>query len=111
NGIETRFGVRADGLDTDNRAVVLADGERIGYDKVLIATGGRNRRGTMPGVDLDGVCDLRTVADADAIRAEMAKASKAVVVGMGFIGAEVAASFRQQGLDVVAIEPFQTPLF
>jgi 3-phenylpropionate/trans-cinnamate dioxygenase ferredoxin reductase component len=83
----------------------------VSFDVLLIATGGRNRTVSIPGVDLDGIYSLRTVQDADRIRAEMIAGRRAVVVGMGFIGSEVAASLRQKGLDVVVIDPSKTPLF
>lgn len=111
NGVETLFGVRATRVDPAERVVELDDGRRVPYDKVLIATGGRNRRPPIPGLDLEGVYDLRTVADCDRIRSEVAASRRAVVVGMGFIGAEVAASLRSCGVEVVAVEPFKTPLF
>lgn len=110
NGVETRFGTLVEHVDTADRAVALAGGERVGYDKLLIATGVRNRRLNAPGADLPGVHSLRTVEDSDAIRADAAKAGRAVVVGMGFIGAEVAASLRTLGLEVTAVEPTPTPL-
>ena len=110
NKIQLRLGERVEGVDTASREVVLAGGERIGYDKVLIATGVRNRRLNAPGVDLPGVHSLRTLEESDAIRADAANATRAVVVGMGFIGAEVAASLRTLGLDVTAVEPTPTPL-
>jgi 3-phenylpropionate/trans-cinnamate dioxygenase ferredoxin reductase subunit len=110
NGVQTRFGTTAERIDTAAREVVLSGGDRIAYDKLLIATGVRNRRLSVPGVDLDGVHSLRTREEADAIRADAAKASRAVIVGMGFIGAEVAASLRTIGLDVTAVEPTPTPL-
>ena len=81
------------------------------FDALLIATGGRNRRISIPGGDLEGIYGLRTVQDADRIREEMVAGRRVVVVGMGFIGSEVAASLRQKGLDVVAIDPSKTPLF
>ena len=110
NKVETRFGERVERVDTATREVVLAGGERIPYDKVLIATGVRNRKLNAPGIDLPGVHQLRTLEESDAIRADASKASRAVVVGMGFIGAEVAASLRTLGLDVTAVEPTPTPL-
>lgn len=109
-GIELRVGTRVQHVDTEARQVELDAGERIAYDAVLIATGGRNRRPPIPGLDLQGVCDLRTRADADRIRAEIAPGRRAVVVGMGFIGSEVAASLREAGVSVVAIEPANAPL-
>ena len=111
NGVETRFGVRATRIDPAGRTVELADGERLAYDRVLVTTGARNRRLPIPGLDLPGVYALRSVAEADRIAAEARPGRKAVVVGMGFIGAEVAASLRQLGLAVTAIEFFKVPLF
>lgn len=108
--IELRLGVRASHLDTAQRRVVLEDGQQLGYHRLLLATGGRNRRPPIPGIDLPGVFDLRTLADADAIRAAAVGSGRAVVVGMGLIGCEVAASLRQMGLAVTAVEPLPTPL-
>ena len=110
NSIETRFGVRATRIDAAEKMVDLDSGERVAYDKLLIATGGRNRRFLFPGLDLEGIYDLRTVADSDRIRAEIAPGRKAVVVGMGFIGSEVAASLRQSGVDVVVVDRNKVPL-
>lgn len=110
HGIETIFGRRAVRIDTSARLVELDDHRRVPYDQLLIATGGQNRRLSIPGGDLDGICSLRTVQDADRIRAETIAGRRVVVVGMGFIGSEVAASLRQKNLDVVAIEPSKTPL-
>ena len=111
HGIQTMFGTRAARIDPSARVVELQDHRRVPFDALLIATGGRNRRVSIPGGDLDGIYSLRTVQDADRIRAEMIAGRRAVVVGMGFIGSEVAASLRQKGLDVVAIDPSKTPLF
>lgn len=110
NDVETRFGSRATAIDPAARAVELAGGERIAYDKVLVATGGRNRRLAVPGADLDGVLDLRTVHDSDRIRAEARPGRRAAVVGMGFIGSEVAASLRESGVEVAAIASGKAPL-
>jgi 3-phenylpropionate/trans-cinnamate dioxygenase ferredoxin reductase subunit len=109
--IETRLGTTVVRVDVEKRALQLDGGDRLEFDNVLIATGGRNRRFPIPGIDLPGVFDLRTIADADRIRDAIARGGRAVVVGMGFIGAEVAASMRQCGLEVTAIEPFKTPLY
>jgi len=75
-----------------------------------VATGGRNRRLAVPGADLEGVLDLRTLEDADRIRAEAAPGRTAVVVGAGFIGCEVTASLRALGVDIEVVEVFQTTL-
>jgi 3-phenylpropionate/trans-cinnamate dioxygenase ferredoxin reductase subunit len=109
--VETIFGTRATRIDTTARVVELEDRRRVPFDALLIATGGRNRPISIPGGDLEGIYGLRTVHDADRIRAEAVPGRRVVVVGMGFIGSEVAASLRQMGLDVVAIEPSKTPLF
>jgi len=111
HGIETIFGTRVTRIDAAARFVELADRRRVPFDALLIATGGRNRRISIPGGNLAGIYGLRTVEDADGIRAEAVAGRRAVVVGMGFIGSEVAASLRQKGLDVVAIDPSKTPLF
>ena len=111
HGIQTTFGTRATRIDPSARVVELEDHRRVSFDALLIATGGRNRPVSIPGVDLEGIYSLRTVQDADRIRAEMIAGRRAVVVGMGFIGSEVAASLRQKGLEVVAIDPSKTPLF
>jgi len=109
--IETVFGTRATLIDASARIVELEDRRRVPFDALLIATGGRNRRISIPGGHLEGIFGLRTVQDADRIRAEMVAGRRVVVVGMGFIGSEVAASLRQKGLNVVAIDPSKTPLF
>jgi 3-phenylpropionate/trans-cinnamate dioxygenase ferredoxin reductase subunit len=108
--IEIRLGVRAVRLDPAARIVELADGERLQYEKVLIATGARNRRPDIAGLGLEGVFDLRTVDDADRIRAEARPGRKAVVVGMGFIGSEVAASLQQLEVKVAVVAPGSAPL-
>ena len=109
--IEMRLGTTVTRVDAEKRMLALQDGERLEFDQLLIATGGRNKRFPIPGIDLPGVYDLRTVADADRIREAIGHGGRAVVVGLGFIGAEVAASMRQSGLEVVAVEPFKTPLY
>jgi len=97
-------------LDTRERRIELDTGEVIPYGKLLIATGGRNRRLLIPGADLPGVHQLRTAGDCDAIKAAAQKGGRALVVGMGFIGSEVAASLRQMGLTVTAVLPGNAPL-
>ncbi|MCK6627499.1 MAG: FAD-dependent oxidoreductase [Anaerolineae bacterium] len=108
--IETRLGVRARRIDPQVKTVELETGERIPYDKVLIATGVRNRKLPVPGADLPGIYSLRDAADADFIRQEAVAGRKAVLVGMGFIGSEVAATLRQLGVEVVVVEPLKLPL-
>ena len=90
--------------------MVLDSGEELEYQKVLIATGGRNRRLDIPGAELPGIHQLRTVAECDAIKREAVAGRHAVVVGMGFIGCEVAASLTQLGVRVTAVFPERVPL-
>jgi 3-phenylpropionate/trans-cinnamate dioxygenase ferredoxin reductase subunit len=110
-GIQPMFGTRVTRIDPTAGVVELDDHRRVPFDALLIATGGRNRSVSIPGGDLQGIYGLRTVRDADRIRAEIVAGRRAVVVGMGFIGSEVAASLRLKGLDVIAIDPSKTPLF
>jgi 3-phenylpropionate/trans-cinnamate dioxygenase ferredoxin reductase component len=109
-GIELRLNARATRIDPRGQVVELEDRERIPYDRLLVATGGRNRRLSVPGADLDGVLQLRTVGEADRIRAAARPGARAVLVGMGFIGSEVAASLRQLGVEVTVVEGARTPL-
>jgi 3-phenylpropionate/trans-cinnamate dioxygenase ferredoxin reductase subunit len=111
NEVELRTGTRVVQIRPKVRSVVLAGGERITYDGLLIATGSRNRKLDVPGADLPGVFDLRRADDADRIRAAATAGARVVCVGMGFIGAEVAASLRTVGCDVTVVEVFETTLF
>jgi 3-phenylpropionate/trans-cinnamate dioxygenase ferredoxin reductase component len=97
-------------IDVDARRVELASGGQVPYGKLLIATGGENRRLDVPGADLSGIFQLRTVADCDAIRKAAMNGGRALIVGMGFIGSEVAASLVQMGLEVSAVLPGAAPL-
>ncbi|MEC3951655.1 FAD-dependent oxidoreductase [Nocardia sp. CDC153] len=108
--IRLRLGVAATGVDTVARRVRLADGSEIEYDALVIATGLRPRRiPNLPAVD--GVHVLRSHADAAGLREHLGSARKAVIVGAGFIGCELAASFRSRDLDVTIVEPQPTPLY
>ena len=109
-GIETRFSTTVREVDPSSKVLVTERGERIPYDRLLIATGARNRRFAIPGLDLAGVIDLRTVGDAERIRAEAQSARRVVIAGMGFIGSEVAASLRKLGLEVCVVEGGAVPL-
>ena len=97
-------------LDTAARRVELDSGEAVGYAKLLLTTGGRNRRLEVAGAGLAGVHQLRTVAECDSIKNAVRAGGRAVVVGMGFIGSEVAASLRQLGMEVLAVLPGGAPL-
>src|SRR5712692_3155675 len=108
--IELRLGARATTIDPGQKLVELEGGERIAYDRLLVATGGRNRTLSVPGANLDRILQLRTVEDCDRIRAAAQPGRRAVVVGLGFIGSEVAASLRQLGVEVTAVEGHRAPL-
>jgi 3-phenylpropionate/trans-cinnamate dioxygenase ferredoxin reductase subunit len=104
------LGTTVVGLDPAARELKVAGAPPLRYDQLLIATGARNRRFPIPGLDLPGVYDLRTAEDAAAIRAEVLQGRRAVMAGMGFIGSEVAASLRVQGVEVAAIDGGSVPL-
>jgi NADPH-dependent 2,4-dienoyl-CoA reductase/sulfur reductase-like enzyme len=108
-GLDLRLGTRAAGLDLAKRELALAGGERLGFDGLVIATGATPRR--LPGgPTLAGVHVLRTLDDALALRAELARGPRVAVIGAGFIGAEVAATCRARGLAVTLIEALPRPL-
>ncbi len=108
-GAELHLGVRATALDAAARRLQLANGETVAFDGLVLATGASPRR--LPNQPpLDGVFVLRTLDDALALRAALAGSPRVAVVGGGFIGAEVAASCRQRGLEVTLIEALGNPL-
>jgi 3-phenylpropionate/trans-cinnamate dioxygenase ferredoxin reductase subunit len=98
------------GVDPAAHTLVFDDGREMSYQKVLIATGGGNRRLAAPGAELPGIYYLRTVAECDAIKREAMAGRSAVVVGMGFIGCEVAAALTQLGVHVTCLFPGRNPL-
>ena len=107
-GLDLRLGVRATGLDVDAR-VVRTDAGDLAYDGLVVATGAAARR--LPDQpDLPGIHVLRTLDDAAALRADLASASRVVVVGAGFIGAEAAATCRARGLAVTVLEALPSPM-
>ena len=108
--LDLRLARRATALDIDAREVALDDGSRLGWDGLLIATGAAPR--SLPGTEaFAGVHLLRTLDDSLALRADLeATPRRVVVVGGGFIGAEVAASCRQRGLEVTVVEPLSAPM-
>ena len=110
HAIELRTGTSVEAVDTRAAEVVLAGGGRLRYDALLLATGARPRRLTLPGADLEGVHELRTLADCEALRDRMQDGARLAVIGAGWIGCEVAASARQRGLEVTVVEPLSVPL-
>lgn len=103
HGIEVRLGTRVIQVDFQHKQVVTANGERIGYQKLLLATGSRVRRLTLPGADLAGLHYLRSLDDARRLREAAAQASQALVIGAGYIGLEASASLARQGLATTVI--------
>ena len=108
--IELRMGTPVAAIDPAARELRLAAGERMRYDRLLLATGAHPRRLNLPGGNLDGVLTLRDLADADALRARLPFVAQLVVIGAGWIGAEVAASARQIGCAVTLVERAEVPL-
>ena len=108
--IDLRPSTRVRSIDPAARELELASGERVGYRRLLLATGAAPRRLPLPGAELDGVQYLRTRSDADTLAAAVARAEHVVVVGTGWIGGEAAASIRQLGRDVTLIGPDTAPL-
>jgi NADPH-dependent 2,4-dienoyl-CoA reductase/sulfur reductase-like enzyme len=103
NRVDVRLGTSVASVSPATHTLTTEDGERYGYGRLLIASGAQPRRLNVPGADLDGVFTLRTLADSTAIRDAARGAKRATVVGGGFIGMEVAASFRELGLEVALI--------
>lgn len=104
DNIEMRLNTRITSIDRRGNVVLTESGEAIRYDKLIIAVGSRIREIPVPGTDLDGVHYLRTIDDVDGIRADVEAAKRAVIVGAGYIGLEVAAVLRERGLDVTVVE-------
>lgn len=102
--IEIRLRTRITTIDRDNKSVHTEGGERISYDKLVLALGSRARRLRIDGADLAGVHYLRSIADVDDIRSELNHYRRTVIIGAGYIGLEVAAVMQQQGLDVTVVE-------
>ncbi len=104
--VEVERGVEAVALDTNTRTVLLGNGRLLGYRALLLATGGRARRLKIPGVGLPGIYTLRTLSNADALRAELlVPGVRVVVLGSRFIGLETAASALQRGAHVTIVDP------
>ncbi|MDG6945808.1 MAG: FAD-dependent oxidoreductase [Nitrososphaerota archaeon] len=104
NKVEVIRERRAEALDISSKTVRLDDGQAFSYRRLLLATGGRPRKLELPGSDLAGIYYLRTLEDCDAIRKASSDASRAIIVGGGFIGCEVAATLRGRGLKVTLVE-------
>jgi len=108
--IDLRLDCEVAAIQTGSRHVVTASGERIGYDRLLIATGAEPRVLATPGFDLPNVFVLRALSDARAIIAACANAKSVALVGAGFIGMEAAAALRARGLEVHVVAPDAIPM-
>ena len=108
--IDLRRGTRVTGLDVAAHHVTVIGGDRIGYDKLLLATGSAVRRLSVPGAEFDGVFYLRSLAECEAIKAAFATAGRVAIIGAGWIGLETAAAARAAGCEVTVIEMAELPL-
>ncbi|MBX3529791.1 MAG: oxidoreductase [Rhizobiaceae bacterium] len=102
--VTLRTGVRAEAIDRETRKVRLSDGEVLPYDHLVIATGARNRKPPVPGIDHPAVIELRSLADAERIVERIAEWRRVVVIGGGFIGLEAAGLFSLMGIEVDVVE-------
>lgn len=108
--VDLMLGSRVEHIDREQHCVVLATGEPLAYDKLVLAVGSRPRVLPLPGAELDSVHYLRNVDDVDRIRAAAGKGGSAVVIGGGYIGLEVAASLRTLGMEVTVLEALERVL-
>ena len=108
--IDLRLGARVTDLDPATHEVTMADGSRVGYARLLLATGSSPQRLPVPGADADGVLYLRRVGDCDQIKATFQTVSRVAVIGGGWIGLETAAAARAAGVEVTILERGELPL-
>ena len=108
--IELRLGERVAAIDREARQVVLTQGRRLGYDRLVLATGAQARKLAVPGAGLEGVLELRTAEDAEALKSVLRPGARLVVIGGGYVGLEAAASARALGAEVTLVEREARPL-
>ena len=104
NRIGLRLGERVERIDREARQVVLGHGERLAYDRLILATGARARKLALPGIGLDGVLELRTEGDAEALKRALGVGKRLANIGGGYIGLEGAATARALGAEAVVFE-------
>ena len=102
--IDLRLGLRAESVDRSQKLVRTSDGNSVVYSHLVFATGGRVRKLSAPGADLDGIGYVRSIDDIDRLKTKFREGAKMVVVGAGYIGLETAAVARKCGLDVTVLE-------
>ena len=108
--VELRTGTEVTAIDVPGNGLEISGGERLRWDRLLLATGAEPRRLDIPGADLGAVLYLRTIADSLRLRQTIEAGGRLVVVGAGWIGAEAAASARQMGMEVTLLERRDVPL-
>ncbi|MCM6777667.1 FAD-dependent oxidoreductase [Nocardia sp. CDC159] len=108
--VELLLGTTVTAIDRSSKTVALPDGSTLPYDKLALATGSRPRRLPLPGADAEGVYQLRTIDDSDALIALFGTARKLAVIGAGWIGLEVTAAARAAGVQVTVLESESVPL-
>lgn len=104
SGVDVKLNTRAEAIDRDSKTVKLSNGEKVEYDKLMLAVGGHARRLNCPGSDLNGIHYVRTITDTDKLRPEFDAAKNILVVGGGYIGLEIAAVARKAGKTVTVLE-------
>ncbi len=109
HGIEVKTAAPVTKLDVKSKQITYGENDTLGYDALLLATGGKVKELPIPGSELENVFTLRKVEDAQEILKTAQKSQRAVIVGAGFIGMEVAASLVQQGLEVTVVFPNEVP--
>ncbi|SFE80408.1 NAD(P)/FAD-dependent oxidoreductase [Alteribacillus iranensis] len=108
--IELRLGLNIDEINTENKTLIADDGTIIHWGKILLATGTKLRELNIPGNNLEGIHYLKTLADAKSVRQSLDDVNQIVIIGAGFIGAELASSFNKLGKEVTIVEKSETPL-
>jgi len=110
NGIKVLTNKFAKRVDPDARQIQFSDGTQLGYDRLLVATGGKARKLDVEGAELEGIYTLRSAEDARQILNHIQCKTNAVVIGSSFIGMEAASSLKQRGLNVTVVSPDEVPL-